>query len=61
MICNADWLKTDSRSSQIDTITVTASANTGNSGRTAIVTIKTREEQTVTVNQASPRSVLCEI
>jgi len=60
VICNADWLKTDSRSfSGSDTITVTASANTGNSGRTAIVTIKTKgREQTVTVNQASPRSGL---
>ena len=57
VINTADWLKVDSRSSSgSDTITITASANTQGTGRSSVVTIKTKgREQTVTVNQASSR------
>jgi hypothetical protein len=58
--CPEVWLKIDSRSSSgRDSVTVTATANNGKSGRAAILSIKTKgREQSVIVNQASSRPEL---
>ncbi len=58
--CPEEWLKIDSRSSSgKDSVTITASANTENSGRSAVLTIKTQGKgQTVVIHQASSRPEL---
>ncbi|MBN2864173.1 MAG: BACON domain-containing protein [Bacteroidales bacterium] len=60
IICPEEWLKVDAGSSSgTGSVTLTPEANTENSGRSAVLSIKTKgREQTVTVHQASSRPEL---